>query len=126
MSGERPAGLEARLRGALTEARKSRDATAVSALRSAIAAVDNAGAVAAPRDSPTTFEAASRIAGTAGGPETAEVPRRELSPGDVRALLEAEVEERRTVAETYDDHGQGDRAAILREEAEVIARLLSA
>jgi uncharacterized protein YqeY len=122
---EGPNGLEAGLRRALTEARKARDATAVSALRSAIAAIDNAGAVTAPKHSPTV-EAGNRITGTVGGRGSGEAARRELSPGEVRALLEAEVEERGAAARTYENHGRGDQATKLREEAEIIASLLSA
>jgi uncharacterized protein YqeY len=47
MSADRnPAGVRARLRAALTDALKARDIVSISALRSAIAAVDNAATAA--------------------------------------------------------------------------------
>jgi uncharacterized protein YqeY len=124
MSQGRPTEMEARLRDALTAARKARDATAVSALRSAIAAIDNAGAVDIQAPGPVV-EGGSRIVGTVGALGTGEAARRELGPDDVRALLESEVEARHAAARTYEEHGRDDRAATLREEASVIASLLS-
>jgi uncharacterized protein YqeY len=103
------------LRRALTTALKARDAVAVSALRSALAAIENAGAV-----DPTHATAASggSIAGAVEGLGASEVERR---PVDVRALVAAEVEQRRTAAREYTELGRPDRAERLQAEADVLA-----
>src|SRR5689334_15844966 len=105
----------ATLRRALTAALKARDAVAVSALRSALAAVENAGAVdAAQAPSPVSGPIAGAVSGLGAG----EVERR---PVDVRAVVAAEVEHRRSAAREYAELGRTDRAERLRAEAEVLA-----
>jgi len=106
------------LRQALTAALQARDAVTVSALRSALAAIENAGAVdtrqaAQPRSGP--------IAGAVDGLGAAEVPRRPLGPEEVRALVAAEVEQRRAAAAECADLGRPDQAERLRAEADVLA-----
>jgi uncharacterized protein YqeY len=103
------------LRRALTAALKTRDAVAVAALRSALAAIENAGAVD-PTRAPTA--SSGPIAGAVEGLGASEVERR---PADVRALVEAEVEQRRTAAREYADLGRPDRAERLQAEADVLA-----
>ncbi len=105
------------LRHALTAAVKARDAVAVSALRSALAAIENAGAVDsahAPRPD------SGPIAGAVPGVGAGEVARRTLSPEDVRAVVAAEVEHRRTAAREYVALGRPDRAERLRAEADIL------
>jgi uncharacterized protein len=106
------------LRRALTAALKARDTAAVAALRSALAAIENAGAV-----DPMHAPAASSgpIAGAVAGLGAAEVARRALTPTEIRALVEAEVEQRRTAAREYADLGRPDHAERLQAEADVLA-----
>src|SRR4051812_46902607 len=88
------------LRRALPAAMRSRDTIAVSALRSAIAALDNAEAVAVETLAKTSAATPSQhVAGAAVGVGAAEVARRELSPADVVAVLEREIAERLDAAD---------------------------
>jgi uncharacterized protein YqeY len=101
---------------------KSRDRDAVTALRTTLAAIDNAEAVEttgphAPHTSGNTAEA-----GTGAG--STEVPRRELTTRDVRAILRAQVADRITGAAAYDAHGQTHAADRLRREAATLARYI--
>lgn len=111
--------VRALLRAELRTAMRSRDRVAVSALRSALAAIDNAesSGIAAP--------AAGAIENTALGPGAAEVPRRELSDADVAAVLRAEISERDSAAATLDAAQAADRAAELRAQSALLRRLLS-
>ena len=109
------------LRDALLAARKNRDAVRVSALRSALSAIDNAETPDAVRiDAP----ASATIAGGVAGLGAAEVARRELGDTEIRALLRGAVTERRDAAEQFTAGGQPDRASQLRAEAAVLADLL--
>jgi uncharacterized protein len=103
------------LRRALTAALKSRDAVAVSALRSALAAIENAGAVDPVQAPPP---GTGPIAGAVDGLGAAEVERR---PVDARAVVAAEVEQRRAAAREYAELGRPDHADRLRAEADVLA-----
>ena len=102
------------MRSALKDAIKARDDVAVSALRSALASLDNAAAVEAAL--PTVEHA--HIAGSAG-----EAARAELTEAEVRDVLAREIEERRSAARAYDGLGRADTAARLRAEADVLAAL---
>lgn len=112
--------MRARLRADLKAAMKAREPEAVSALRTALAAIDNAeavpvdGAAGSPTDGP--------IAGATAGAGSTEAARRELSAGEVRALLAAEIAERVSAAEGYEAGGQREAADRLRREAEVLRR----
>ena len=103
------------LRRALTTALKARDAVAVSALRSALAAIENAGAVDASHVPPP---GSGPIAGAVDGLGAAEVERRAV---DVCAVVAAEVEQRREAAREYAALGRPDRADRLHAEADVLA-----
>lgn len=116
---EDPTPLRARLRGALTPAMKARDAAAVAALRSALAAIDNAEAVSVTEAPPTTTE--GPIAKAAVGLGAGEGVRRDLDEAQMVAIVAAEVAERRAVAVEYDRSGAAERAARLRAEADVLA-----
>ncbi|HEY6737893.1 MAG TPA: GatB/YqeY domain-containing protein [Actinopolymorphaceae bacterium] len=100
------------LRDGLKTALKTRDRVAVSALRSALAAIENAEAVPAQASEPAI------------GVGTAEADRRVLGDADLRSILECEVEERTSAAEEYVRHGRSDVAERLRAEAEVLRRYL--
>ena len=112
------------LRRALGDALKSRDMVAVSALRSALGAIDNATAVPA---GPAAAASASspHIAGAAAGLGATETERRRLSDDDVSAIVRAEVTERQAVARDYERAGHADRAGRLRREADILAGALA-
>ena len=92
----------------------------VSALRTALAAVDNAEAVAVP-DAPVE-SASEHVAGARVGVGAAETERRTLSVDEVRSLLRAQVQERITEAERYDSHGRSEAAERLRREADALRK----
>jgi uncharacterized protein YqeY len=118
MSDDR-GGLRDRLRDGLPAAIKGRDAVAVAALRSALAAIDNAEAVAPPPG--LTAEAThARLAGTVAGMGAAEAERRALSEAQVEEIVQGEVDERRTAADAYERAGRPDQAGRLRAEADVL------
>jgi len=110
------ASVRARLRTSLTAAVKAKDRVAAGALRSAIAAVDNAEAVSPPSDS----RSAGKIAGAALGVGVREAARRSLSEGDVLEIVRAEIEERRLAARQYESAGQQSVADRLHAEAAVL------
>jgi uncharacterized protein YqeY len=113
--------LRDRLRAALRSAMLAKDAAAVGALRSALAALDNAEAVDAAPSSGPTVATHPRLAGTTVGVGAAEVERRSLSEDEQRAVLQAEVDERLAAAAQSDLGGRPDRAERLRAEAAVLA-----
>jgi uncharacterized protein len=114
--------LRATLRADLVTAMKLRRPEAVAALRTAIAAIDNAEAVEAPDG--IAEVASEHVAGARTGVGSTEVQRRVLSLGEVRTLLRAQVEERRTEADRLDTCERPDPARRLRLEAEVLGRYL--
>jgi uncharacterized protein YqeY len=119
------ANLQARLQQALRAALQTRDSVAVSALRSAQAAVGNAEAVAPPPGSPAPG-ANRHFAGSVQGLGAGEVPRRVLTEKQVSEIVRAEIAERYEAADLYERSGRADRAARLRREADVLAAALSA
>lgn len=100
---------------------KARDRAAVAAVRSALAAIDNAQAV---EPSPPT-RTDGVIAGAVTGLGAGDAPRRELSEGDIAALVRAEVTDRRVAAAEYERAGQVDAAARLIAEADVLTAHLA-
>jgi uncharacterized protein YqeY len=109
------------MRRDLTAALKARDRVAVSALRSALAAIDNAEAVPAPD---ARMSSSEHVAGAAVGVGSAEAARRELTPDDLHAIVAAEVAERVDAATGYARSGRQDAADRLRAEADVLRRYL--
>lgn len=99
---------------------KQRDLVAVRVLRATIAAIDNAEAPALdPEDlAGVSIEQSPRGAGAR------EVPRLDLRPEDVRALVQSEIDDRLTAAEGYATAGQTQRARALRAEADVLLALV--
>src|SRR5947208_5729200 len=89
----------ARLRDALLNARKDRDAIRVSALRSALSAIDNA---ETPDDARVDALSSGTIAGGVVGLGAAEVARRVLSDEQIRSLLHVEIDERLAAAKEID------------------------
>ncbi|MFI5609612.1 GatB/YqeY domain-containing protein [Amycolatopsis sp. NPDC051903] len=115
--------MRASLRAGLTTALKNRDRVATTALRSALAAIDNAEAV--PVDQPLSTAAGDEhVVGAALGVGAAETARRELTDTDVRAIVAHEVRERTTAADKYERLGRTDAAERLRAEAVVLKQHL--
>lgn len=97
------------LRSRLLRARRDRDAAAVSALRTAIAAVENAEAVPIP------------AAGSA-----TEVDRRVLTAEEERRLVGAEAADLRVAERDHRSRGDGPRATVAADGAQVLEQVLSA
>lgn len=89
---------------------KARDPIAVSALRSALSAIDDAGAVARSGSTKATL-----------GVGVGDIARRGLSEQDVLEILRGEVQERSAAAAEYERLGRGEEARRLLAEAEAIA-----
>jgi uncharacterized protein YqeY len=119
-------GIESRLRDALKQSMRARDKAAVSALRTTLAAIDNAGAVEVADAAPASLSGDEHVAGSRLGVGAAEAERRELSEAELVALVRAEVTEREASATEYERHGESERAAGLRHEASVLAGVLAA
>jgi len=113
-----------RLRGSLREAMRAKNAVALSALRSALAALDNAEAVPAASPDGTTTATHSRLAGTVVGVGAAETARRRLSDDEQLTVLRTEIDERLSAAIEFEVGGQPDRAERLRAEADVLVDVL--
>ncbi|CQA01206.1 response regulator receiver protein [Mycobacteroides abscessus] len=116
-----PHALRATMRADLGVAMKARNSRAISALRTAIAAIDNAESVDSTAATPP---ASTHIAGATIGLGTAEVPRRSLSPAQVHAILRAQIDDRSAEADRYETLGQIEAAEGLRGEAQIIAAYL--
>jgi uncharacterized protein YqeY len=113
--------LRLRLRAAIGPGMKAGDRVTVAALRSALAAIENAEAV-------DRGEAADRglaIGQIPVGAGAAEAERRLLTEADTERIVRVEIDEREAAARGYDAAGQPERAARLRAEALVLATLLA-
>ncbi len=115
--------LRARLTEDLRAAMKSRDGVRVSAVRSLIAALDNASAV--PVDDPQVAALRGRLSESQLDPAGAEggswdVPRKALSEEDILQVLAVEMAERRNAALALEKHGCYEEAAVVRGELEII------
>lgn len=106
MSAAHPPAQAARthLRRALANSLRAKDAEVVSALRTAIAAIDDAEAV-----DPAAYDV-----------DETEVARRSLTEDDVRAVLRAHIDGFLTEADGYDALGRHDAGARLRRQADVL------
>jgi uncharacterized protein YqeY len=111
-----------RLRRALRDALRSRDKAATSALRSALAALDNASAV--PSGSGPAPASGPHFAGALTGLGAGEVPRRGLADGEAARLVRAEIADREAAAAGYERAGRGEQARCLRQEAAILASVL--
>ncbi|MUM17149.1 hypothetical protein FZI91_19240 [Mycobacterium sp. CBMA271] len=116
-----PHTVRAAMRADLAVAMKARNSRAVSALRTAIAAIDNAESV---DQTSNTTPSHAHIAGAATGLGAAEAARRVLSPTDVRAILQTQIDDRATEAARYGTLGQVQAAERLRAEADVLTTYL--
>ncbi len=108
-----------RLQLALRAALKARDTVAVSALRSALAAIDNASAIPAGLP-PGAGTGSVHIAGAASGAGASEAERRRLTASEADQIVQAEIAERRAAAQDYERRGHPGRAARLRREANIL------
>ena len=111
-----------RLHQALREAMRAQDSVATSALRSAMAALDNAGAV--PPGPVPAAGGGPHFAGAVAGLGAAEVPRRGLAAGEVEQILRAEIAEREAAAAGYEGAGHDEQARRLRQETRILASVL--
>ena len=102
------------LQAELITAMKSQDRVTMMALRSVLSAIANKEAVPAP--------AVSSIDEPVKG--YADVPRRELTPAEVRLVLMDEVDERRNSADYLTTAGKHDEAAALFEQVKILERFL--
>lgn len=141
--------LRDRLRRALPAAMKARDRTTITALRSALAAIDNAEAfdpdeaLAEGALGPAGWEPADpddadgdpadpghaaqpgvagppAFAGTVAGVGATEVERRSLTPKQVEGIVRAEIETREAAADVLEHIGMGERAERLHAEIRVL------
>lgn len=113
------------LQAALPQALRSRDADAASAVRTALGAISNAEAVPVADGGPTRASS-EHVAGAALGLGAAEAARRELSPAEVRTIVEGEVRERLDAAEEAERGGATAYAERLRREAAALRSVLEA
>ena len=117
--------MRSRMRRDLATALKARYEIAVAALRSAIAAIDNAEAVdnnqVAQRDSSSEY-----IAGATAGAGSSDVHRRTLGDAETEAIVRTLVEELCEAADQYERLGREERATRLRREAAVLTEYLQA
>jgi uncharacterized protein YqeY len=107
-----------RLELALREALRARDPVARSALRSALAAIDNASAV--PAEQAPAASAGPHFAGAVAGLGAGEAGRRPLTEAEILDIVRAEVAERQAAARDYDQAGHPGQADRLRREAGVL------
>ncbi|MGY4100562.1 hypothetical protein ACW2Q0_13550 [Nocardia sp. R16R-3T] len=110
--------LRERLRTALSAAMKTRDRSAISGLRSALGAIDNAEAI------DTVDIKAGAIESSAVGLGVAEARRRDLTEADIEQIVAAEIADRHQAAAEYDTLGRADHSDLLRAEAAALAALL--
>ena len=105
--------IRTRLRRALTNALKARDASTVSALRSALSAIGNAEAVD-PGPARPAGTGSAHFAGAVAGLGAGEAARRRLTEADIAAIVRAEAAEREAAAREYERGGHAEEAARLR------------
>lgn len=109
--------LRTRLRSALLEARRARDSTTVSTVRTVLAALENAEAVPL-----ASAPAAGAIEESVRGVGEADAPRRVLTDDEELAILEAEIASLDEAVSAYDVVAP-ERAAAARAGIEVLTAL---
>lgn len=119
-----PGSLRDRLRRALPMAMKAGDPPAVAALRSALAAIDNAEAADPAQAPPGAGDA--NVAGSVLGLGAAEVERRRLTDAQVDEIVRREVADRESAAREYERAGRPERGDRLRREASALTAFLDA
>ena len=101
---------------------RSRDVGAASALRSALAAIDNAEAIPV-SEMRTTATTSPHYSGGVEGVGAAEAQRRGLTERQTCEVIEAEIAERVTAATIYES-GHPEQASRLRREAQVLSDVM--
>lgn len=124
VAGVQDSTTRERLRLALREALRARDAVAVSALRTALSAIDNASAVPVGPAPAAAGTGGPHVAGAVAGLGAGEADRRWLTEPEVEQIVRAEVAERQAAARDYDQAGRSDQADRLRREASVLISAL--
>jgi uncharacterized protein YqeY len=123
--------MRQRLRAALTTAMKARDQVRVRALRDGLGAIDNAEAVELPDDigdgrgPSASLLSSGGIAGARAGLGTTDAERRALTAEQVEDVIRRQVDERLTAADEFERSGAPERAAQLRDEADVLRAFLT-
>lgn len=117
--------LPARLRDDLATALRARDRETVRVLRTVLSALANAEAQPVEESTPTSQVSSGPIAGASAGVGASEAARRELDEDEVRAIVEAERDERIAAADDLAQRGVTAAAADLVTEASVLDRYLS-
>lgn len=100
------------------------DRQTTGALRSVLAALENAEAVPQVADDSQTSTSAY-VAGAAAGLGAGDAPRRLLSPADERALIEREIADLRSSAAVLADAGQHERSSSLIQAAATLEEALT-
>ena len=119
----RSSEVRQRLGEALRQALRARDKVAVSALRTTLAAIDNAGAVpAAP--TPAASGGSPHFAGATAGLGAAEAEPRSLTEADLVRIVRTEIAAREAAAQQYDRAKHPDQAGRLRREASILRSVI--
>ena len=108
--------VRAELRDRLRDAMRGRDRPAMDVLRAALGAIDNAGAVH--DDDRTQTERLNAAA------DAVDVPRRDVSEDEVRAIVSAELRDLEQAAIQYRELGQQDAAAKADHQASILFGVL--
>ncbi len=109
--------MKERLRADLSGSMRARNAIETEVIRSLLAALDNAEAL--PLDQERRASLQARF-----GDGSAEAGRHSLSSEDVAAVIDAEIRHRADSAADLERLGQGDRAEILRRQAQIAERYI--
>lgn len=111
------------LRRDLTAALKARDPVTISALRSALSAIENAEAIDI-NTSPSSGVSYGPIAGSSPGLGAGEVERRPLTDTDMQSIIKAQADQQSSAARQYQRLGHSQHADRLLAEAAVLRRYL--
>jgi len=120
---ENSAPIRQALRDALPGALRARGTPARNAIRSALAAIENAEATTVP-DGAGVVATSEHVAGAAAGLGAAEVERRELDDEHILEIVSAERDDRLAAATDYRSRGQEQRASELEAEAAALDAFL--
>lgn len=118
-----PTGIRDLLRATLTERMRARDKASVAAVRSALAAIDNAEAVPSGDVGPMCGGSGD-VATPALGVGAAEAQRRTLTEDDMRALVAVEADERAQLSRQLGENGASEPAREAFEQATLLRLLL--
>lgn len=113
--------IKLRLSDDLKKAMKEKNTIAVKAIRSLVAAIDNAGAVIV--EAPATMPMSGGIAGATSGLGSTEVERKKLSDDDIRIIIQKEIEEIQKAIESINDHSRTETKELF-EQIKVLSKYL--